>query len=106
MEIKLDLNKELIKHPSASFYVRVKGNSMLNAGINDGDILIVDRALEVKNKDIVICAINGVFTVKRIRKNGETILLEPENPSFQAIKITEENDFRVWGVVSYVIHKT
>jgi len=105
MEIKLDLNQALIKHPSATFYVRVKGNSMKDAGISDGDILIVDRALEAKNRDVVVCVVDGEFTVKRIRKTKDALFLEPENPNFKPIIITEENEFQVWGVVSYVIHK-
>lgn len=105
MEIKLDLNQALIRHPSATFYVRVKGNSMRDAGISDGDILIVDRALEPKNKDVVVCILDGEFTVKRIRKNKEGLSLVPENPEFLEIRISEERDFKIWGVVTYVIHK-
>ena len=106
MELKLDLNKFLIRHPSATFYVRVKGSSMQNAGIHDGDILIVDRSLEPKDKDIAVCVVDGEYTVKRLRKTDKGLWLLPENPDYQAIKITEDNEFQIWGVVSYVIHKT
>ncbi len=105
VELKLDLNKFLISHPAATFYVRVKGSSMINAGINDGDILIVDRSLEAKNKDIAVCMLNGEFTVKRIKKVKSEIYLVPENPDFTPIKILKENEFEIWGVVSYIIHK-
>ena len=105
MEIKLDLNQVLIKHPSATFYVRVKGSSMKDAGIADGDILVVDKAIEAKNKDVVVCVLDGEFTVKRIRKNKDGLWLVPANPDFEPIKVSEESDFKVWGVVSFVIHK-
>jgi DNA polymerase V len=105
-ELKLDLNKYLIKHPSATFYVKVKGESMKGAGINDGDILIVDRAVEPKNNDIAVCVINSEFTVKRIKKAKDTLYLIPENPDFKPIKVTEYNDFQVWGIVTYIIHKS
>lgn len=105
IEKKLDLNEYLIKHPAATFFVRVEGDSMLGAGINSGDILIVDRALEVKNNSIVIANINGEFTVKRIRKQAETLYLIPESSAFKPIKITDEMDFELWGVVTFVIHQ-
>ena len=105
MEIRLDLNKELIQHPAATFYVRVRGNSMQDAGIYDNDILIVDRALEPKNKDIVISILDGDFVVKRIIKKGGKLFLQAENPEFKTIEIKEDNEFLIWGVVSYVIHK-
>jgi DNA polymerase V len=105
VDLKLDLNKFLIKHPSATFYVRVKGDSMKNAGIFEGDILIVDKALDPKNSDIAVCVLDGEFTVKRIRKQKDQLYLIPENPDFQPIKITEKDDFKIWGIVSYVIHK-
>jgi DNA polymerase V len=102
---KLDLNEYLIKNPSATFLVKVNGNSMINAGINDGDILIVDRSLEPKDGKIVIGIINGEFTVKRIFKKGKKFFLQPENEKFKAIEINEDMDFKIWGVVAYTIHK-
>jgi DNA polymerase V len=101
---KLDLNEHLIKHPSATFFVKVEGHSMINAGIHNGDTLIVDRALEPADKKIVIAVINGDMTVKRIRKLRGRLYLMPENDSFQPIEITEDSDFQIWGVVSSVIH--
>ncbi|MCX7879442.1 MAG: translesion error-prone DNA polymerase V autoproteolytic subunit [Ignavibacteria bacterium] len=106
LEPKLDLNQYLIKHPTATFFVRVKGNSMIGAGICDGDILIVDRAIEPKSGDIAVCVIDGEFTVKRLQIENDELYLAPENGSFDLIKVSEFQDFKVWGVVTYVIHKT
>jgi len=100
----LDLNEYLIKHPSATFFVRVEGDSMINAGIHHGDILIVDRALEPAHKKIIVAVINGELTVKRMHKIKDTLYLIPENDTFKTITVTEEMDFQVWGVVAHVIH--
>ncbi len=105
IEIALDLNKELIKHPAATFYARVKGNSMVDAGIQDGDLLVIDKALEAKEGSIAVCFLDGEFTVKRLSVREEGVYLMPANAEFKPIKITEENDFLVWGIVAYVIHK-
>ena len=105
MDLPIDLNEFLIKHPAATFYVRVKGNSMEGAGIRNGDLLIVDRAEEPRNKSIVLGVINGEFTVKRIKKKGSDLYLMPDNPEFKPIKIDNNMDFQVWGVVTYVVHK-
>ncbi|HET6990229.1 MAG TPA: translesion error-prone DNA polymerase V autoproteolytic subunit [Bacteroidia bacterium] len=102
---KLDLNEYLVKRPSSTFFVRVSGQSMTGAGIHDGDLLIVDRAASVADNKIVIGVVNGDFTVKRIRKKGKLVFLQPENPSFKEIEITTGMDFAIWGVVVYVIHK-
>jgi DNA polymerase V len=102
---KLDLNEYLIKHPSSTFFVRVSGQSMTGAGIHDGDLLIVDRSAAVADNKVVIGVVNGDFTVKRIRKKGKQIFLQPENPSFKEIEIVAGMDFSIWGVVIYVIHK-
>ncbi|MBN2108470.1 MAG: translesion error-prone DNA polymerase V autoproteolytic subunit [Deltaproteobacteria bacterium] len=101
---RLDLNEHLIKHPAATFFVRVAGHSMINAGIHDGDTLIVDRALEPAGKKIVIAVLNGEMTVKRLRKLRGRLYLMPENESFPPIEVTEGSDFQIWGVVSSVIH--
>ena len=104
IENSLDLNKYLIKHPAATFFVRVKGDSMIDAGIHSGDILIVDRALETVDKKVVIAVINGELTVKRIRMVAGKIYLLPENCDFKATEITAAMDFTIWGVVTNVIH--
>jgi DNA polymerase V len=100
---EIDLNKELCKNPLATFYIKVNGNSMINAGISDKDILIVDRSLEPQNNKIAVCFIDGEFTVKRIQLEDDYLYLMPENPSYPAIKVTEENELVIWGMVTYVI---
>lgn len=104
-ELKLDLNKALIQNPTATFYVRVKGMSMQNAGILEGDMLVVDRSVNPSDNCIAICVINSEFTVKRLKKTKAGLSLLPENPDFKPIKITEDMDFSIWGVVTYVVHK-
>jgi len=104
-EHKLDLNKHLIKNPAATFFVRVTGDSMEGAGIYHEDLLIVDRSLEPKDKNVVIAVVNGELTVKRIRIKNKKITLEPENENYSVQEITEDTEFEVWGVVTNVIHK-
>ena len=104
LDKKLDLNDHLIKNPAATFFVKVTGHSMVNAGIKSGDLLIVDRSLEPKDKKIVVAIINGEFTVKRILKKGDKLYLAPENDNLAPIEIKEEMDFEVWGVVTSVVH--
>ncbi|MFH0866923.1 MAG: translesion error-prone DNA polymerase V autoproteolytic subunit [Bacteroidota bacterium] len=105
LDRKLDLNEYLIRNPSATFLVRVDGNSMVNAGISDDDILIVDRSVEATDGKVVIGVIDGEFTVKRIIKKGKKLFLKPENEKFNPIEITGDMDFKIWGVVVYTIHK-
>ena len=104
IERSLDLNQYLVKHPAATFFVRVSGSSMINAGIHHDDILIVDRALEPSNNKVIVAVLNGELTVKRIQKLGKKIFLSPANPNFKPIEIRPEIDFEVWGVVTNVIH--
>ena len=104
MGSKIDLNQLLIEHPSATYYIRVNGDSMLDAGILNGDLLIVDRSLEVINNSIVVAYIDGDFTVKRIRKNKNKLFLQAENSKYQPIEITEEMNFELFGVVAHAIH--
>jgi len=104
LEDTLDLNEMLIKHPSATFFLRVSGNSMINAGIHPNDILIVDRSLEPTSGRIVIASVNGELTVKRLIKENNRVWLVAENENYPSIHITEAVDFRVWGVVINVIH--
>ena len=104
IEKKLDLNEHLIDHPSATFFVKVKGDSMINAGIFSGDMLIVDRSKEATNNKIIVAVVNGEFTVKRLRKHFDKVTLMPENPNYRPIEITDTTDFEVWGVVVHVIH--
>lgn len=104
LERNLDLNNYLIQHPTATFFVRVQGDSMIQRGIRSGDILIVDRTLEKTNNQIVIALINGEFTVKKIQKIGSKLYLMPANPKYKPILITQEMSFEIWGTVTYVIH--
>lgn len=104
IEKTLDLNDLLIKHPQATFFVRVSGNSMVNAGIRDGDILVVDKSLEPKEGKIVIANVEGEFVLKRIRKKNGKLYLFPENLDYNPIEIKEDMDCEIWGVVTYVIH--
>lgn len=103
LEDTIDLNKEIIKNPSSTFYGRVKGVSMVDAGIYPNDILVVDKSLEPRNNDIVISYIEGEFTLKRIRKDKTGVWLVPENKYYQPIQITEDMEFLIWGVVTHII---
>lgn len=105
LDKKLDLNEYLVKHPAATFFVRVSGDSMIDAGIHNGDILIVDRSLPAVDGKIIIAVLDGELTVKRLRKQGNKVTLVPENDLYEPIEINEFNDFEVWGVVTNVIHK-
>ncbi|MDB5078536.1 MAG: hypothetical protein JWP00_460 [Chloroflexi bacterium] len=105
MEMKLDLNELCIQHPVATFFMRVQGLSMTGAGIQPGDLLVVDRALEAQDGSIVIALVDGEFTVKRLRKDrANRIVLQAENPDFPPIVIKEGMYFEVWGVVVSTIH--
>ena len=105
MDMDLNLNDHLVQNPSATFCVKAIGESMKDAGIQSGDIMIVDKSLEPQNRSIVLVVIDGEFTVKRVNLNNKELYLIPENSNFSPIKITEEMDFKVWGVVTYIIHK-
>jgi len=104
-EGKLDLNKHLIRNPAATFFVRVTGDSMLKAGIHSGDLLVVDRSIEPKDKKVVIAVVNGELTVKRIRIRKNRLTLEAENDAYQSQEISDQTEFEVWGVVTNVIHE-
>ncbi len=105
MEGKIDLNKHLIRHPTATFFLRATGHSMIKAGIHPGDILVVDRSLEPRHGKIVIAALDGQLTVKRLHKSTKGTFLMPENDEFKPIKIEEGNDVVIWGVVTTVLHE-
>ena len=103
--VKLDLNKELLKNPASTFYARVKGVSMIDAGIDDGDLIVIDKSIEPYNGCLAVCYIDGEFTVKRFEKHKDFCLLVPANKDYNPIRITSENEFIIWGVVTYVIKK-
>lgn len=104
-ESTINVSRELIKNQKTTFCVRVNGQSMIDAGIDDGDLLIVDKHLEPQNNNIVLAVINGEYTVKRLYKSGQDLYLQPENKSMSPIKITPYMDFRIWGVVTGLIKK-
>lgn len=104
IEGRLDLNRYLIKHPAATFFVRVAGDSMIGAGIHPGDILVVDRALEPQDSNVVIAVIDGELTVKRISQRHGKLFLVPDNQAYEPLEILEGMEFEVWGVVTSVIH--
>lgn len=101
----IDLNRELIEHPAATFYGRVVGESMIKEGIEEGDVLIIDRSIEPRNMDLAVCCIDGEFTLKRIQIESHQVWLIPSNELFDPILVTPENQFTIWGVVTYVIKK-
>jgi DNA polymerase V len=103
LDLSIDLNKYLIKNKAATFYGRVKGNSMINAGIADGDLLVIDKSIEPENGKIAVCYINGEFTVKRIKIQDDRCWLMPENDDFKPIEVLPDNQFMIWGVVLHVI---
>ena len=104
LDRKLDLNEHLVKNPAATYFVRVAGDSMTGAGINDNDILVVDRSLEPSSSNIVIAIVNGELTVKRLIKNRNSCRLIAENPDYPPLEINEDTPLEIWGVATYAIH--
>lgn len=102
---RISLDKELIKNETSTFFARVDGDSMLDAGMSDGDLLVVDRSLEPENDKIAICMLDGEFTVKRLRVAKEGVYLTPENKAFKEIKVEEDQELVIWGIVTYVVKK-
>lgn len=105
LDRNLDLNEHLVGNPTATFFVRACGDSMMGANINDNDILIVDRSLSAENGSIVIAALNGELTVKRLKTKSGKLFLVPENDAYPSFEIHEESSFEIWGIVTYIIHK-
>ncbi len=105
LEGNLDLNEHLVRHPAATFYVRVSGDSMRGAGISSGDLLIVDRAAPCNDGCVVVARLGDEFTIKRIIKKGNRTFLQPENENFDPIEVTEDADCEIWGRVVYAIHR-
>lgn len=104
IEGKLDLNRHLIKHASATFFVRVSGDSMIDAGIHTGDLLIVDRSIEPVDGNVVIAALDGELTVKRLEKREGRLRLLPANRQYLPIDIQDQQSLEIWGVVTNVVH--
>ena len=104
-EYKISLDKTLVRNKEATFYARVSGQSMIGAGLDDGDLLVVDKSLEPVHNKIAVCFIDGEFTVKRLKVTSEGVYLQPENPVYDPILVTESSDFQIWGIVTHVIKK-
>lgn len=103
MEQAIDLNKEIVKNPASTFYGRVVGDSMRDEGIEDGDILVIDKSLELMDNDLAVCCINGEFTVKRVKLEKDYALLVPSNTKYPTIKVTKDDEFTIWGIVTYTV---
>ena len=104
-ESKISIDQEVVKNESATFYARVVGQSMQGAGLDDGDLIVIDRSQEPENGKIAVCYVDGEFTVKRLKVENECIYLMPENKKYKALRVTEENQLIIWGVVTFVIKK-
>ena len=108
MHDSLDFNRDLIKHPEATLYGRISGDSMIDAGINDGDIAVIDRSLQPSDGDIIVAFVNGEYTIKFLdltHKEEGYIELRPANPDYSPIRVNVSDDFRVWGVVVWTIKR-
>jgi DNA polymerase V len=104
LEDLISLDKELVKNKASTFYAKVIGDSM-EGEISEGDILVIDRSLPLQNNRIAVCYVDGEFTVKRIKREGGTLLLLATNSAFEAIRVTEENQFMIWGMVTFVVKR-
>ena len=102
-EIRISLDEELIKNKEATFYARVSGDSMQDAGLSDGDLIVIDRALNIENNKICVCYLDGEFTVKRIIKRDRKLYLKPENKNYEEIEIKKDSELIVWGIITFVI---
>ena len=103
IDLSIDMNKHLIKRPSSTFYGRVKGQSMKDVGITDGDLLVIDKSISPKNDQIAVCYVDGEFTIKKIKLEQDVCWLIPANDAYQPIRVTSQNDFLIWGIVTHVI---
>ena len=104
IDIGIDLNEELIRHPTSTFLLRVSGDSMNGAGVHNNDLLIVDRSLNPRPGHIVIAVLDGAFTLKRLVLKGETLCLQAENPHYPSIELQQYDNIQIWGVAMYSIH--
>ncbi len=104
-EIRISLDKELVKNSESTFYAKVSGDSMIEAGLNDGDLIVIDRSLDPENGKIAVCFIDGEFTVKRIKKEEKKLFLMPHNKKYKPIEVKEFTELIIWGIVEYVIKK-
>lgn len=103
LEGSLDLNRLVIRHPEATFFARVEGDSMQGEGIDEGDLLVVDKAVEPYDHCLAVVYVDGEFTLKRVRIEPHRILLVPANPKYRTLEISSDNEFAVWGVVKWIL---
>ena len=104
-EARISIDQEVIKNEAATFYARVSGDSMQGAGLEDGDLLVIDRSLEPQHNKIAVCFIDGEFTVKRLKVEKDALYLMPENNKYKPLKVTEDNQLIIWGIVTYVVKR-
>ena len=104
-ELRMSIDQEVVRNEEATFYARVSGESMQGAGLDDGDLLVIDRSIEPQNNKIAVCYVDGEFTVKRLKVVSDGVFLIPENPRYHPIKVTEESELIIWGIVTYVVKK-
>ena len=104
-ELRISIDQEVVRNEEATFYARVSGESMQGAGLDDGDLLVIDRSLEPQNNKIAVCFLDGEFTVKRLKVELDCIYLMPENKNYQPIKVSERDELIIWGIVTYVVKK-
>ncbi|MBA21987.1 MAG: peptidase S24 [Flavobacteriales bacterium] len=104
-ELRISIDREVVKNEEATFYARVAGESMQGAGLDDGDLLVIDRSKEPQDNSIAVCFVDGEFTVKRLKVEADCIYLIPENKKYKPIRVTEDNELIIWGVVTFVVKK-
>ena len=104
-ELRISIDQEVVRNEEATFYARVSGESMQGAGLDDGDLLVIDRSLEPQDNKIAVCFIDGSFTVKRLKVKVNCLYLMPENKKYKPIKVSEEDRLVIWGIVTYVVKK-
>lgn len=104
-ELRISIDQEVVRNEEATFYARVSGESMQGAGLEDGDLLVIDRSMEPQDNKIAVCYIDGAFTVKRLKVEVDCIYLMPENKNYKPIKVSEEDQLQIWGIVTYVVKK-
>ena len=104
-ELRISIDQEVVRNEEATFYARVSGESMQGAGLDDGDLLVIDRSLEPQDDKIAVCFIDGSFTVKRLKVDVDCVYLMPENKNYKPIKVSEGDELLLWGIVTYVVKK-
>jgi len=104
-ELRISIDQEVVRNEEATFYARVSGESMQGAGLDDGDLLVIDRSLEPQNDKIAVCFIDGSFTVKRLKVDVDCVYLMSENKNYKPIKVSEGDELLIWGIVTYVVKK-